>query len=94
MFNKKNQSFTRYKSNLQINLSEPYLSIEDIYEDRSGNFWIGTSDEGLKRMDRQTGAVLHYPYDPADSNSISTKRVMRIYEDRISNLWIGPWEVV
>jgi ligand-binding sensor domain-containing protein len=88
-FNKKNRSFTRYKSSLQTNRSDPYLSIEDIYEDRSGNFWIGTGDYGLKRMDRQTGAVLHYPYNRADSNSISTRRVRRIYEDRNRNLWIG-----
>jgi signal transduction histidine kinase/streptogramin lyase len=88
-FNKKDRSFTRFKSNLQINHSEPFLSIEDIYEDSWGNFWIATADEGLKRMDRQTGAVLHCPYKPNDSNSTSTKRIRRIYEDRHGNLWIG-----
>jgi hypothetical protein len=42
-------------------------------------------------MDRQTGTVVHYPYDPTDSNSISTKRVKRIYEDREGSLWIGTY---
>jgi hypothetical protein len=26
-----------------------------------GNFWIATADEGLKRMDRQTGCGLTLP---------------------------------
>lgn len=88
-FNKKDRSFTRFKSNLQIHHNEFYLSIDDIFEDSRGNFWIATADEGLKQMDRQTGAVLHYPYETNDSNSTSTKRIRRIYEDRNGNLWIG-----
>lgn len=88
-FNKKDRSFTRFKSNLQIHQNEFYLSIEDVFEDSRDKFWIATADEGLKQMDRQTGAVLHYPYDTNDSNSTSTKRIRRIYEDRSGNLWIG-----
>jgi len=91
-FNKNSLSFTRYRSNLQTENRASYLGIEDINEDHLNNFWIGTYEEGLKRMDRQTGAVLHYPHDdPADSNSISTKRIKRIYEDRKGNLWIGTY---
>jgi len=88
-FNKKDRSFTRFKSNLQRNHDEFYLSIDDIYEDSRGNFWIATADEGLKRMDRQTGAVLQYPYESNDSTSTSTKRIRRLYEDRNGTLWIG-----
>jgi signal transduction histidine kinase/ligand-binding sensor domain-containing protein len=68
-------------------LSEDWVSV--IYKDRSDNLWIGTWDSGLDRLDRATGAFVHYQHDPSDPSSLSNNSVRSIYEDPAGMLWVG-----
>jgi len=60
-----------------------------IYEDQTGDLWIGTSGGGLNRLDRYTEKFTHYKHDPDDPHSLSGNDVRSIYEDRNGVLWIG-----
>ena len=66
--------------------SPPRLSdnlITSVYQDRNGILWVGTSQGGLNRLDRNTGQVTVYRNDPADPTSISWGEVSAKYGDPI-----------
>lgn len=71
-------------------LSSSYIS--SIYQDRSGIIWVGT-DNGLNRMDKQSGHWLCFKHDPADPLSLSSNYVQVIYEApgdaSAGPLWVG-----
>jgi signal transduction histidine kinase/ligand-binding sensor domain-containing protein len=59
-----------------------------IYVDPQGDVWVGASD-GLRRIDRSTGSVVHYQHDPEDSTSLGDAIVNTLLEDRLGRLWVG-----
>jgi signal transduction histidine kinase/ligand-binding sensor domain-containing protein len=58
-------------------------------EDVDGALWLGVSESGLARFDRQQGGVTHYPHDPADPHSPAGNRPQALLLDRSGTLWIG-----
>ncbi len=62
--------------------------VNALLEDSEGDLWIGTGD-GLKRLDPETGAVVHYRHDAADPRSLSEDYVQSLYRDRAGALWVG-----
>ncbi|HSR30846.1 MAG TPA: two-component regulator propeller domain-containing protein [Anaerolineae bacterium] len=63
-------------------------SVRVLHQDRSGTIWVGT-DDGLHRLDRDTGAWHHYLHDPEDPHSLGRGWVGSIHEDQHGVLWIG-----
>jgi ligand-binding sensor domain-containing protein/signal transduction histidine kinase len=72
--------FTRYTASDGFQTS----STVSFYEDREGNFWIGTSD-GLYRA-RETAITVYTRQD-----GLSSDGVYSICEDRSGQLWLGTW---
>jgi ligand-binding sensor domain-containing protein len=66
-----------------------------IFEDRSGELWIGTKDGGLNHFDRETddgqttARFVRYQHDENDPHSLGDNEVLTIFEDRSGTLWIG-----
>jgi two-component system sensor histidine kinase ChiS len=60
-----------------------------IYQDREGVLWIGT-DNGLSRLDRQTGQLAYYKTGSQDVG-LGDNSVRAIYEDQSGVLWIGTF---
>ncbi len=63
--------------------------IWSIFEDKSGNLWIGTAGGGLNKFEKEKDTFIHYKNNPIDPNTLSDYRVRSIYEDRSGLLWIG-----
>ena len=63
--------------------------VMDIFEDRSGNLWVGTWYGGLNRLDGKTKKITHFRHDRRDASSISGDLIYTICEDRNGDLWIG-----
>lgn len=61
----------------------PLLRVFAIGEDRDGNIWFGTRDQGAWRFD---GASLR---QFTDRDGLQTKQVMAIYKDRDGDLLLG-----
>jgi ligand-binding sensor domain-containing protein/signal transduction histidine kinase len=59
-----------------------------IYEDRADNMWIGTK-QGLDRLDRSTGVIIHTQMNLTNSNSADGLPVTAIDQDLSGMLWIG-----
>ncbi len=81
--------FTVYKNNPQDKNSIADNFIWTMYEDRSGNLWIGTNSGGLSKFNRETEKFTNYKFDPANPNSLSNNNVRAIFEDSHGILWIG-----
>lgn len=80
-------SHFRHKPGLSYSLSSD--AVTALYQDQSGNVWVGTDGGGLNLLDRRTGRFKHYRYAPHSSNSISGDRINSITEDQYGQLWIG-----
>lgn len=63
--------------------------VSTLFEDFEGNIWIGTTNNGLNKLNLNTGEIIHYTFNPADSGSISDNTINCIYQDNKKNLWIG-----
>jgi ligand-binding sensor domain-containing protein len=55
------------------------------YEDRQGNLWIGTQEEGLYRLQRQPIRSYSREQGLIDRDTYAT------YQDRSGAIWIGAW---
>jgi ligand-binding sensor domain-containing protein len=64
------------------------LWIHNIYQDRSGVLWFGTS-AGLGRYDPKTEQFTRFVHDPNDLHSISGNQVWQIHEDQSGKLWVA-----
>jgi len=62
----------------------PASTVMTFYEDREGNFWIGTS-HGLFRAREAAISVF------TQKDGLSSDNVYSIYEDRAGGLWFGTW---
>jgi ligand-binding sensor domain-containing protein len=65
--------------------------LETVYSDRHGIIWIATWNEGLDRMDPNSGKFTHFRHIPNDSFSIANDYIRGILEDRDGDLWIGTY---
>lgn len=78
IFDRQNFTFARQR-HIDIRM------IRVIYEDSRGNFWIGSSVEGLKLYDRASQTVS----TPNFIDSLDVYAVFSFMEDEEGNLWIG-----
>jgi ligand-binding sensor domain-containing protein/signal transduction histidine kinase len=97
-FDPKTGGFTRYLQADQQGLQ--YSRIHALFEDRKGNFWVGTSHNRLFRMDREKGVFEYYSNDAANPDKFSAPSEKRsaaipedfitfISEDAAGGIWIG-----
>ena len=60
-----------------------------IVEDRDRALWIGTTSNGLLRLDQTRDRFERYHNDPADPDSLSGDQVHALLLDREGNMWAG-----
>jgi signal transduction histidine kinase/ligand-binding sensor domain-containing protein len=102
-FDPKEEIFTHYRHDPNDSHSLPNDQIWCMYEDKAGNFWLGTYG-GLAVMDRtqrrdagrsaaspsaQTITFTTYRHHPENPKSLSAGVVTSILEDRTGAFWVG-----
>lgn len=60
-----------------------------ICPDKNGILWIGTLNDGLKKLNIKTGEVTHFRHDIQNPGSISGNYITSIVIDKKNNLWVG-----
>jgi len=73
-----------------------YLICNNLFMDRSGNLWVGSSTSSdrraaLSKYDKKTGTFIHFLNDPSDPESFNGKEVKSMIEDRDGTLWVTTW---
>jgi len=63
--------------------------INVIYEDRFGNIWFGSGQDGLSVYHPANGTFRTYRYHPENRNGISSNGISSICEDLDGNVWVG-----
>lgn len=63
--------------------------INVIYEDRFGNIWFGSGQDGLSIYNPSNGTFRTFRYHPENKNGISSNDISSICEDMDGNVWVG-----
>jgi two-component system sensor histidine kinase/response regulator len=62
--------------------------ILNLLADDKGSLWIGTSHEGLLRVDAD-GSITRFKNDVDEPDSISGNSILALYQDRLGRIWAG-----
>jgi signal transduction histidine kinase/DNA-binding response OmpR family regulator/ligand-binding sensor domain-containing protein len=79
----------------RLHLTDPighkldFVSITCLLRDSNGNFWLGTRNDGLFRIDWNTKIVQNYRHSGFDSLSLNWNDIQDIAEDKNRNLWVA-----
>ncbi len=67
--------------------------IYSIFEDGSGNIWLGTKGDGLIRMKPEGDdySWKRFCSDPSDNNSLSSNNVYSVEQDNDGRIWVGTF---
>jgi signal transduction histidine kinase/ligand-binding sensor domain-containing protein len=79
--------FKQYTEDNHQNLISPHADLHAISVDSKGFVWVGSSVDGLKKINRQTLEVTTYQYNGA--NSLSSSHVKFLYIDDNDIAWIA-----
>ena len=63
--------------------------VHEIYEDASGEIWLGTFKDGLIRHDRNSGIIKRFSSGAAGPTTLKDLFIESIYEENDNTLWIG-----
>lgn len=67
------------------NDNQPHYDVKSIIEDRNGQIWIGTWEQGLLRYDPINDQYYIYP------NINPSQSAHTLFQDNNGNIWIGTW---
>jgi ligand-binding sensor domain-containing protein len=62
-----------------------------VFEDKSGDLWVGTLD-GLNKFNKNTNNFVRYPQISEDKADADMFPVFSIYEDQWQTIWLGTVE--
>ncbi|HOV99332.1 MAG TPA: two-component regulator propeller domain-containing protein [Bacteroidota bacterium] len=85
LFDRRTGKFTRFTI-FNSNISTNY--VQHITESKDGYLWLSNS-VCFEKFDKKTKTFQHYVYDPNDSTTISSSKVLCTFEDSKGNLWFG-----
>lgn len=67
-------------------------SVRRIFCDENGLVWVGTYNDGLKKIDVVNRTIKEYRYDPNDKTSLPNNYVRNFLKDNMGDLWICTGE--
>lgn len=82
----KEKKWTRYL----VNENYPLL-VRYIFEDSNGNYWLGTTKDGLIKFNINTGDTTTYKNNPEYPYSLSYNDVRQIMETKNGELWLATY---
>jgi len=77
-----------YRHDKEDPSSLSYNPVNAIYEDKSGDLWVGTVEGGLNRKQRDKEQFSHYR---SERGELSHNSVSSIAADGEERLWVGTW---
>jgi signal transduction histidine kinase/ligand-binding sensor domain-containing protein/DNA-binding response OmpR family regulator len=66
-------------------------TVRRLYQDVSGNIWVGTDTRGLNLYKEETDSFVAYDHKLEDPTTLLHNSVKAIFRDRQNILWVGTW---
>lgn len=66
--------------------------IRDIIDDRQGNIWIATDNNGAYIIDKNTGIIINEHCRKDDNTSMSSDKINKLYIDDDSTVWLAHYK--
>jgi ligand-binding sensor domain-containing protein len=63
----------------------------NIAEDHEGNLWIGSTFDGINKLNKDRTSFTTYKNSPSDENSLSADNITSLLIDSAGILWVGTW---
>lgn len=63
--------------------------VQSIAEDKEGNLWVGTHNNGVFKFDRNKETFANYKNARSNHHSLISNRVWNVYVDSKNVLWVG-----
>lgn len=79
--------FTHFRHEAQVATTLGSNTIHSIYEDRSGDIWIGTGGGGLNKFEAARGAFKRY--EASEASGLRDAFVYAMLEDATGAFWLG-----
>ncbi len=89
LFDKSTETFTHYVNDPNEPRSLASNLVVNVFEDRSGIFWIVSYAGKVDKIDRYTQNFTLYRHNPQVPTSLSDNAVTTLYEDRAGIIWVG-----
>jgi two-component system, sensor histidine kinase ChiS len=83
------QAFYRYTYSEADQASPGNYVVNELFEDRAGDIWLGYFPSGIDVVDRQASVFQNYAYSATNPSSMTDGGVSSIIEDKRGNLWVG-----
>ncbi len=87
-FNPETKSILSYQDMNKSGLLKKYV-VNDIFQDYTGIFWLGTHEKGLLKYDPKKQKFGHIRMIPGEKHSLSGNIITAIFESKDGSLWIG-----
>ena len=81
--------FTHYSYHPEQPGSEALAGVTSIRGDENGHLWLGTTNNGLLRLDRGRKTLSRYLSDPANPSRLRDNGVDVVFEDAEGIIWAG-----
>lgn len=88
-FDKENDKFIRFGHEEQNNHSLSGNVMVSIYEDKTGEIWVGQDDGKVDLLNKWSRNISTHRNDKSVTNSISHNRITSLLETKNNELWIG-----
>lgn len=66
--------------------------VKSLYQDSSGQLWVGTYGGGLDKYQPETGSFIHYHHTDGDPNTPSSEKIFSLQGDSQGHLLIGTFD--
>lgn len=89
-FDQDNEKFVRHTVHPEnvATLNKDYDAVLDIFQDKTGNIWLGTNGGGVVVLTEKLG-FKSVGYHSQPSKGLLNTRIMSVVDDRNGNLWLG-----
>ncbi|ARS38285.1 hypothetical protein CA265_00710 [Sphingobacteriaceae bacterium GW460-11-11-14-LB5] len=88
-YDRKNDTFTRYKNNPNDPKSLSANLVKSVIRDKKNRIWVGTHYGGLNLFQPETKTFVRYTKHKNDTSSISNDEITALFEDSYGRFWVG-----
>ncbi|MGM9477111.1 two-component regulator propeller domain-containing protein [Pedobacter sp. GSP4] len=88
-YDRKNNTFTRYKNNPNNSSSLSANLVKSVIRDKKNRIWIGTHYGGLNLFQPESKRFIRYTSRKNDPTSLSNDEITAVFEDSYGRFWVG-----